>query len=134
MASFFSGLGQVVVGLGQIAWSILEAACAAVAFVVWGFFTLAEDGLNWAKKKYRQLGSKFKKQKTIDPEISKKLKEFLDGQPMTNGAKLHLSSSVKNANTLTMVAQDEKNNVQAFEFVEIKGGSDIHGIIEQDVD
>lgn len=134
MASFFSGLGQVILGLGQIAWSILETACAAVAFVVWGVFTLAENGLNWAKKKFQQLGSKFKKQKTIDENISQKLKEFLDGQPKTNGGKLHLSSSVKNANTITLVAQDEKDNVHAFEFVETKGGSDIHGIVEQEVD
>lgn len=134
MASFFNGLGQVICGLGQIAWSILETACAAVAFVVWGIFTLAEEGLNWAKKKYQQLGSKFKKQKTIDEKISQKLKEFLDGQPTTNGGKLHLSPSVKNANTVTLIAQDANDTVHAFEFVETKGGSDIHGIVEQEVD
>lgn len=135
MASFFQGLGQVIKGLGQIAWSLLETACAAVAFVVWGLFTLAKDGLNWAKKKFQQLGSKFKKQTTIDESISQKLKEFLDGQPINKiEEKLHLSSSVKDANTITLIAQDEKDTVHAFEFVETKGGSDIPGIVEQEID
>lgn len=131
---FFNGLGQVISGIGQIAWSILEAACFAVALVVYGLFKLAEHGLNWAKKQYKKFGSRFKKQTTIDENISQRLKEFLDGQPKTNGGTLHLSSSVKNADTITEIAQDGNGNVLAFEFVETKGGSDIHGIVEQDVD
>lgn len=131
---FFNGLGQVITGIGQIAWSILEAACFAVAFVVYGLFKLAEHGLNWAKKQYQKFGSRFKKQTTIDENISQRLKEFLDGQPKTNGGTLHLSSSVKNADTITGIAQDGNGNVLAFEFVETKGGSDIRGIVEQDVD
>lgn len=131
---FFNGLGQVICGIGQIAWSILEAACFAVAFVVYGIFKLAEHGLNWAKKQYRNFGGRFKKQITIDEGISKRLKDFLEGQPKTNGGTLHLSGSVKDADTITEVAQDGNGNVLAFEFIETKGGSDIHGIVEQDVD
>lgn len=131
---FFSGLGQVISGIGQISWSILEAACYAVAFVVYGLFTLAEHGLNWAKKQYQKFGSRFKKQKTIDPKISAKLKDFLDGQPTEKGEALHLSGSVKYVDTVTEIAQDENNNVLAFEFVETKGGCDVHGIVEQEID
>lgn len=131
---FFSGLGQVISGIGQIAWSILEAACLAVALVVYGFFKLAEHGLNWAKKQYKKFGDKFKKQKTIDPKISQKLKEFLDGQPTEKGETLHFSSSVKDADTVTEIAQDENDNVLAFDFIETKGGCDVHGIVEQDID
>lgn len=131
---FFNGLGQIISGIGQISWSILEAACFAVAFVVYGLFKLAEHGLNWAKKQYQKFGSRFKKQTTIDENISQRLKEFLDGQPKTNGGTLHLSSSVKKADTITEIAQDGNGNVLAFEFVETKGGSDIRGIVEQDVD
>lgn len=131
---FFSGLGRVITGIGQISWAILEAACYAVALVVYGLFTLAEHGLNWAKKQYQKFGSRFKKQITIDPPISEKLKAFLEGQPTQNGGTLHLSSSVKNADTVTAIAQDENNNVLAFEFVETKGGCDVHGIVEQEID
>ena len=105
-----------------------------MALVVYGLFTLAEHGLSWAKKQYKKFRGKFKKQTTIDPNISQKLKDFLDGQPTEKGETLHLSSSVKYADTVTEIAQDENGNVLAFDFIETKGGCDVHGIVEQDID
>ncbi|WP_075318638.1 hypothetical protein [Bacteroides togonis] len=134
MAGFFQGLGQVITGLGQIAWSILKTACLAVALIVYGVYSLAKEGLSWASKQYQKFGSKFKKQKTIDPTISRKLKEFLDGQPITVGEKLKLSSDVKNSNTITRIAQDENGDALAFEFVKVNGGCDFTGIVEQEVE
>ena len=134
MAGFFQGLGQVISGIGQIAWSILEAACLVVALVVYGVYSLAKEGWDWASKQFKKFGSKFKKQKTIDPTISQKLKEFLEGQEVTKGKKLKLSSDVKNSDTITRIAQDENDNALAFEFVKVNGGCDFKGIVEQEVE
>ena len=134
MAGFFHGLGQVITGLGQIAWSILETACLAVALVFYGIYSLAKEGWDWASEQFKKFGSKFKKQKTIDPIISQKLKEFIDGQPITYGKKLRLSSDVKDSKTITRIAQDENGDALAFEFVKVNGGCDFTGIVEQEVE
>lgn len=134
MGDFFQGLGQVITGLGQIAWSILKTACLAVALVVYGIYSLAKEGYNWAAQQFKKFGSRFKKQTTIDPEISKRLKEFLDNQTITKGEKLKFSSDVKNSDTITRIAQDEKGDALAFEFVKVNGGCDFTGIVEQEVE
>ena len=62
------------------------------------------------------------------------LKEFIDGQPITYGKKLRLSSDVKDSKTITRIAQDENGDALAFEFVKVNGGCDFTGIVEQEVE
>ena len=113
--------------------TIIKTACLEVTSVVHGEYSLSKEGVDWARKQFKKFGSQFKKQITIDPLISQKLKEFLDGQNIY-GVTLQLSVDVMNSITITRIAKDENDNTLAFEFVKVNGGCDFKGIVEQEVE
>ena len=59
----------------------------------------------------------FQEATTIDENISQRLKEFLEGQPLIDGGTFLLSNKIMNAETVILIAQDAAENVLSFDFV-----------------
>ncbi len=118
MGAILDGIGNIFLGLGEIAWGIIKAAVVAVAFVVYGVYSIVRDVTRYVKGIYHKFKGRGGTVTTLGPKQTQQLKNFLDGLDTEDGGTIDLSSEVRNDANITHIAQDSDGNVVDLAFVE----------------